>query len=277
LLQTNTPALGDLLYITVNKKAVCAGPHVGSCCDTNGEGAGVCEDAVLAADCMGPDKVWTANGKCADIECVCIPMCEGKHCGPDGCGGICPDVPPCNDGIACNGVETCNEQTGACVPGTAIVCDDGFACTGLEECTEPNGDCTNPPDVVCDDGLGCNGVEVCLEPAGDCSNPPDVVCPDDGNVCNGPEYCLNPAGNCVSGPALNCPDDGIFCNGVESCDPLQGCVHSGFPCEPGEECNETDHCFVPPIPTVSEWGLVILTLLLLTGAKVYFSRRQAIA
>jgi hypothetical protein len=27
------------------------------------------------------------------------------------------------------------------------------------------------------------------------------------------------------------------------------------------------------IPTVSEWGLVVMTLLLLTGAKIYFGRR----
>ncbi len=39
-------------------------------------------------------------------------------------------------------------------------------------------------------------------------------------------------------------------------------------------------CYVPvlpppPIPTVSEWGLVVLALLLLAGGKVYFSRRRA--
>jgi len=32
-------------------------------------------------------------------------------------------------------------------------------------------------------------------------------------------------------------------------------------------------CNHNPIPTVSQWGLVVLTLLLLTGAKVYFGRR----
>jgi hypothetical protein len=30
----------------------------------------------------------------------------------------------------------------------------------------------------------------------------------------------------------------------------------------------------PPIPTVSEWGLVVLTLVLLIGAKIYFARRR---
>lgn len=29
------------------------------------------------------------------------------------------------------------------------------------------------------------------------------------------------------------------------------------------------------IPTVSEWGLVVMTLLLLTGAKFYFGRRRS--
>lgn len=36
-----------------------------------------------------------------------------------------------------------------------------------------------------------------------------------------------------------------------------------------DECDDE----FPTIPTVSEWGLVIMTLLLLTGAKIYFGRR----
>jgi len=36
----------------------------------------------------------------------CVPNCIGKQCGPDGCGGACPDV--------CTGV--CNPETGVCVP-----------------------------------------------------------------------------------------------------------------------------------------------------------------
>ena len=44
----------------------------------------------------------------------------------------------------------------------------------------------------------------------------------------------------------------------------------------GEDCfalKADNRCLVNPIPAVSEWGLAILTLLLLTGAKVYFGRR----
>jgi IPTL-CTERM motif len=36
-------------------------------------------------------------------------------------------------------------------------------------------------------------------------------------------------------------------------------------------------CMHAAIPTVSQWGLVVLTLLLLTGAKVYFGRRPTSA
>ncbi len=45
-------------------------------------------------------------------------------------------------------------------------------------------------------------------------------------------------------------------------------------CEWFEErtCEEIE-CASEPIPTVSQWGLVVLTLLLLTGAKIYFGRR----
>ena len=38
-------------------------------------------------------------------------------------------------------------------------------------------------------------------------------------------------------------------------------------------CAQFD-CAREAIPTVSEWGLVILTLLLLTGAEIYFERSK---
>ena len=59
--------------------------------------------------------------------------------------------------------------------------------------------------------------------------------------------------------------------------------------QPGEVCDGTDdaacpgqclpNCSCPPegaIPTVSAWGSVIMTLLLLVAGKVYFGRRRAV-
>jgi hypothetical protein len=220
LLQTNGGNDTDVsLLITVNKKAVCGGPHVGSCCDTNGADTG-CTENVLAANCVGADKVWTENGKCPGT-CVCIPICAGVTCGDDGCGGNCPDL--CSDGLACNGVETCNFTTEVCGTGTPIVCTDN-------------------------------------------------------NVCNGLETCRNPDGACLPGSLLVC-NDGLFCNGEEDCNPSSGCFDNPDPCDPDRDsCNEgLNVCEPLPIPTVSEWGIAVLTLLLLIGAKVYFGRRQVTA
>ena len=48
-----------------------------------------------------------------------------------------------------------------------------------------------------------------------------------------------------------------------------------------DQCPGVDDAVFAPgcqdaIPTVSEWGLVVLTLLLLTGAKVHFGRKRAV-
>jgi len=57
-----------------------------------------------------------------------------------------------------------------------------------------------------------------------------------------------------------------------------GCPTEGTKNEWTKEatCAEIE-CTHVAIPTVSEWGIVVLTLLLLVGAKVYFGRRQASA
>ena len=98
---------------------------------------------------------------------------------------------------------------------------------------------------------------------------------------------LQPVFGLRPGTPLVC-EDGMACNGIETCNPSSGCV-PGTPvnCDDGRECS-VDTCNEPngtctnddadcAIPTVSEWGLVVLTLMLLIGAKVYFGRRQAIA
>ena len=56
------------------------------------------------------------GGTCYEVtgswDTICVPNCEGKVCGSDGCGGICGDG--CEPGTQCNA-----EQTG-CVPCTVI-------------------------------------------------------------------------------------------------------------------------------------------------------------
>ncbi len=71
--------------------------------------------------------------------------------------------------------------------------------------------------------------------------------------------------------------DGLFCNGEEQCGTAGQCGPGEPPCLPDQICDENaDVCRDGPIPTVSVWGLVVLTLLLLIGAKIYFARRETV-
>ena len=125
---------------------------------------------------------------------------------------------------------------------------------------------------TCDDGDVCNGIETC-DANSQCDPGVQLHC-SDGNVCNGVETC-DPASGCRPGNPLIC-DDGLFCNGAEICDPILGCLDQPDPCDETQICYEDkDDCFDNVIPTVSEWGLVILMLLLLASSKVAFGQKGA--
>jgi len=116
---------------------------------------GILLATLLCLNCAGPQSnegPTDANTDSADTtqdsaqsDGSCLPVCEGKFCGPDGCGGTCPDI--------CDGI--CNPDTGAC---------------STETQCEP--DCTNK--ACGDDGCGgecpdlCEGV--CNEQTGTCDD-----------------------------------------------------------------------------------------------------------
>ncbi len=95
-------------------------------------------------------------------------------------GTPCTSDPECDDGLWCNGTETCNLGTGQCQPGTAPNCEDGVACTD-DSCNEATDSCDNVAnDANCDDGLFCNGGETCHATL-DCQAGTD---PCGGEPCN---------------------------------------------------------------------------------------------
>jgi len=114
----------------------------------------------------------------------------------------------CDDGLFCNGVETC--VASVCQPGTPVVCDDGLFCNGVDTCNEATDSCDPGTPPTCDDGVGCTD-DSCNEGTASCDN-----VPNDGF----------------------CPDDGVFCNGTEFCDAVLDCSSTGDPCLAGEFCNE---------------------------------------
>lgn len=67
-------------------------------------GYGVCEVQGANAACVCNEGY--APGE--DLSCECVPNCEGRQCGGDGCGGGC--APGCGDG------EFCDDGSGQCMP-----------------------------------------------------------------------------------------------------------------------------------------------------------------
>jgi len=153
-------------------------------------------------------------------------------------GCECTSDPDCDDGLWCNGAETCDGCY--CQPGTPVNCDDGVDCTD-DTCNESTHGCDYVPnDAYCDNGLWCDGPEICDALLGclgttapDCND--EVGCTDDS--CNeSTDQCDN-----IPNDGL-CPDDGLFCTGAEFCDAVLDCQSAGDPCAP-LACDEVkDEC-----------------------------------
>ena len=147
----------------------------------------------------------------------------------------CTSDADCDDGIYCNGAETCLDK--ACRPGAPVVCpDDGLFCNGLESCDEAGDSCVSSGDP-------CIPPTVCYEDTDSCGCGSDADC-DDGLFCNGSETCLG--GACQPGTPVECPDNGIFCDGTEYCDENgDACASTGDPCEAPYACDEpSDSCML---------------------------------
>lgn len=107
------------------------------------QGPGPCKAACEGRVC-GPDGCGGSCGSCfkpfqCDLEvgqCYdpdnCSPKCEGKQCGPDYCGGTCG---ACAAGVECNAQGTCGDAPG---PGDGTDATDGDAPDGIVDgTTEP--------------------------------------------------------------------------------------------------------------------------------------------
>ena len=102
----------------------------------------------------------------------------------------CIDDSDCDDGVYCNGTETC----------AASACQDGTApCEAGETCNETAGTCDAAPecttDTDCpDNDIYCDGTPVCTD--GTCGPGTAIVCVDDDNACNGVETCNEGTESC---------------------------------------------------------------------------------
>ncbi len=167
------------------------------------------------------------DGDCCSSSCQLVPSgtaCadDGNQCTDDVCDGFgsCShpglDATPCDDGLFCNGQDTCSN--GTCVGGSID------PCAGRPECDD-----------------------VCNEVADNCEELAGVPCTDDGNQCTG-DVCGG--GLCIHPPVAGSCDDGVFCNGPDICSSGACSIHLGDPCVGGSDCanlcdESADSCFDP--------------------------------
>ena len=220
-----------------------------------------------------PDGTQCPGGpqnQCLNGQCVCVPDCQGKECGPDGCGGSCGECPGPQDfcmNDQCQCLPNCvGKQCGpdGC-KGVCGECDDGFWCTDddcksgtcafhLHNACKIGGQCYAPSDVKpadpcleCDpddstiswssvvDGTTCGpGTAVCFQ--GSCCS---ASC--SGKDCGG-DGCGGTCGGCVppllcKGFNCVCPNNQVAC-GETCCPGGQTCKQGGC-CQP-ETCSSLD-------------------------------------
>lgn len=99
-----------------------------ACFEETCSGRGVCNPDVEGGACVCDDGF--APGP--DLTCVCVPQCEGRECGDDGCGMECGF---CADGEGCS-------ESAQCVPfddSTTGESTDGTVGTGETEATDDSG------------------------------------------------------------------------------------------------------------------------------------------
>jgi len=207
-----------------------------------------CVDCVTNADCS--DGVFCNGAEICNSRNLCrpraAPSCnDGVDCTVDSCDGTIDACANAPDDSMCGAFETCYPTTG-CGPEcfTNEDCQNGIYCDGRESCIA--GRCFDRPNPDCNDGVACT-VDACVEATRSC-----VSTPDDGR-CSGAFIC-SPSMDCIPGCTTDSQcDDGLFCNGAELC--LSGSCASGTPPADSDGvsctfavCNETTDTVGPQVP-----------------------------
>lgn len=110
-------------------------------------GRGVCDDSSGKAECICNEGYAPGEG----LVCNCVPQCDGRECGSDGCGGQCGACGPdatCEDGI-CEPLPPPETTSGPDTTGpdtTGTTGTTGPDTTGPDTTTEPDTTSTTDPD-----------------------------------------------------------------------------------------------------------------------------------
>jgi len=224
---------GSTTNVTLSKRLECGAIwEGGACCD----GYGNCRDDLLESECLAPADVWNAQKFCATVEPCDVTLGACCDAGP-GLGGACTDG------------ATADECTG-----TYQTFSLGAMCADVT-CTEIRGACCNGFTGTCSQTLrtDCQGTSMVWAVDTPCA---DVTCEAvPGACCNH----INPdplagTGVCTDGVLwADCQGDVTWTKGT-SCSAVT--------------CDATFQA----IPAVSEWGLLVLALLMAIIGKLAFGR-----
>jgi hypothetical protein len=177
-------------------------------CDAvSGECVAQCTGCVIAGVCYGAGQ---ANPQNACVKCD--PAASSAAWSDD-------DGAPCDDGVFCNGADTCSG--GTCATHAGDPCgDDGVYCNGTESCNESAQRCDHSGDP-------CTGDDLCLEATNQCCLPnvpaTTPVCDANGDVV----------------ATDSCGNDFVY----QDCDDAHGtCVDGRCGCQPHFRGPQCDQC-----------------------------------
>jgi len=166
----------------------------GEDCDDSGTAGGDCCSATCAFEPFGSpcddDNACTeidtcdGNGSCesgAPLACDDGAFCTGVETCDPGSGCLAGTPPATDDGVACT-VDSCNEVDDVVVhtPDDAL-CDDGLYCNGGETC-DAIADCQSGVPPTTDDGVACT-VDSCDDANDSIVHAEDDLLCDDADVC----------------------------------------------------------------------------------------------
>ena len=232
--------------------AVCTGESGYECVGEPSVCTPICGDGFILGD-EECDDAGTEPGDGCSAACA---LESGYEC--TGEPSVCQTV--CGDGLIA-GEEECDDGDTGGGDGCSATCtaEDGWICTG-----EPSA-CAS----ICGDGIVV-GAEQCDDADADGGDGCSASCTvETGWSCFGqPSACSGICGDGLIIGAEECDDanaeDGDGCSA--SC-----AVESGYQC-----AGQPSLCIdASIIPTASHWGLVVMALLLLATAKIYFGRRRS--
>ncbi|MBI5501613.1 MAG: hypothetical protein HY907_15320 [Deltaproteobacteria bacterium] len=182
--------------------------------------SGTAVDCGDGVDCT-VDRCNPLDGTCSHLpdgsQCDDGNPCTGTETCQAGVGCVAGTPADCDDGLDCT-TDGCQPLDGSCTHSPSdAACQDGLFCNGPESCSVTLG-CVAGAPPSCSDGIVCTD-DRCSTASDSCTNTPlDARC-DDGQFCNGPERC-DPGFGCTAGAVPTC-DDALGCT-ADSCDPAAG-------------------------------------------------------